>query len=80
MNQLPLKKRNHTRLIITAAVATVVAAGVAYLYLTEDGETMREDFHFKIKEGFKELASGLISNATSISKETVKKVADLLIK
>jgi hypothetical protein len=76
----PVEHKNHTGLIITLALASVAAAAAAYFYLTDDGEAMREEYSFKLKEGLKDFASGVISGATHISKETVKKMADLLIK
>lgn len=75
----PLEKEKHTGLISGIVIGGIVAAGLAYLFLTEDGEELLESLKHKAKDLVKDLASGVISAQTGINKGTVKKVADHVV-
>ena len=75
----PLKKEDHTGLIVVAAAAAVTAGALAYLYLTDNGGEMRSSVSHKIKDIAKDLASDFISDKTGVKKRTVKKVADHVV-
>jgi hypothetical protein len=72
----PFEKENHTLLIASLAAGALVATGIAYLFLTDDGGEILSKVSGKIKEAAKDVASGIISDKTGISKKTVKTVAD----
>ncbi|QJD96188.1 hypothetical protein HH214_10415 [Mucilaginibacter robiniae] len=74
----PFEKEDHTVLISSIAIGALVAGGLAYLYLTENGRKSREAIGHKIKDEAKDLASGVISGKTGIGKDKVKKVADFV--
>ena len=75
----PLRKNDHTGLI-TLLSFTAVAAGAAYLYLTKSGAHTRKSVRHKLKDKDKDLASGAISRKTGISKETLRKIEDFIVK
>ena len=74
----PFEKEKHTGLIGGLLIGGVVAAGLAYLFLTEDGEKVLESIKHKVKDMAKDLVAGVISDKTGISKPTVKKTEDVL--
>jgi gas vesicle protein len=76
----PFKKETHNGLIAAIVIGGVAAAALAYLFLTEDGEEMLEGLKHKLKEAAKDMASGVISDKSGISKNTVKKTADVVVK
>jgi gas vesicle protein len=76
----PFEKKDNTGLILTIAIGAAVAAGLAYLFMTEDGGEALEKLKRQAKDGLKDMAAGIISDKTNISKKTVKKVADHVVK
>ena len=76
----PFEKENQPGLIVLLSVAAVAAGVVSYLYLTEKGADTRKVLKHKLKDEAKDFASGFISGKTGISKNTVKKVADHIVK
>jgi len=72
----PFEKEKHTGLIGGLLIGGVVAAGLAYLFLTEDGERVLESIKHKVKDMAKDLAAGVISDKTGLEKSTVKKAED----
>ena len=76
----PFKKETHNSLIAAIVIGGVAAAALAYIFLTEDGEEMLEELKHKFKETAKDIASGMVSDKTGISKKTVKKAADVVMK
>jgi gas vesicle protein len=76
----PFEKENHTGLIAALVVGGIAAAALAYLFLTENGEEKLTVVKQKIKDTAKNVASGIVSDKTGISKKTVKKAADIAIK
>jgi hypothetical protein len=69
----PFVKQKNTGLIaVTSVVAAAGAGALAYLYLTESGNEVRNSISHK----FKNLVSRFISGKTGVAKDTVKKVAD----
>jgi hypothetical protein len=76
----PFKKETHNGLIAAMIIGGVAAAALAYLFLTEGGEEVLEGLKHKFKEAAKEAASGIVSDKTGISKKTIKKAADVVMK
>lgn len=83
----PFKKQNNTPMIVLGVTGAAAAGALAYLYLTDSGsntrnklseslcETMDKISH-GLKDEFKNIASGFISDKIGVSKKTVKTVAD----
>jgi gas vesicle protein len=87
----PFVKQNNTALIALGITGAAAAGAIAYLYLTDSGNTTRNKISDTIsgeidklaktfKDSFKDLASGIISNKTNVSKKTVRAVADHVVK
>jgi gas vesicle protein len=76
----PFQKENNTGLIAAVVIGGIAAAAIAYLLLTEDGEEMLAGWKHKAKDLAKDLAAGMVSDKTGISKKTVKKMADVVVK
>jgi len=74
----PLEKTNNNGLITAAVVGVLVATALAYLFFTDDGTEMLGNLKHKVKEGAKDIASGIVSDKTGISKRTIKKGADII--
>lgn len=72
----PFEKETNKGLIAGIVIGGVVAAGLAYLFFTEDGEELLQDLKRLLKDKAKDIASGVVSEKTGISKKTVKKAAD----
>lgn len=75
----PLKKEDHTELIVAIAIGAVAAGALAYLFLTEGGGKLRGSLKHKLKDSAKNLAAGIVSDKTGIKKTTVKQVADHVV-
>lgn len=76
----PFEKENNSGLIAAIIIGGVTAAALAYLFLTEDGEETRATLKHKVKDIAKDIASGVVSDKTGISKKTIKKAADVILK
>lgn len=76
----PFEKNNHTTLIVAAAIVSVAAGAVAFLFLTERGNDARKSLKKKIKSIAKDAAVEAIHKKTKISKKAVKAVADHVVK
>ncbi len=76
----PFEKKDHTSVIVIAAASAITAGVLAYLFLTEGGSETIQSIRHKLKDEAKDLASGIISSKTGFKKETVKKVADHIVK
>ena len=74
----PFEKEKNTGLIGGLLIGGVVAAGLAYLFLTEDGERVLESIKHKVKDMAKDLAAGVISDKTGLEKSTVKTAEDVV--
>jgi hypothetical protein len=70
------KQKNTGFIAATSVVAAVGAGALAYLYLTESGNEVRNSISHKLKDEFKNIVSNFISGKTGVSKDTVKTVAD----
>lgn len=75
----PLEKESHTGLIAGLLIGGVVAAGLAYLFFTEDGEELLAGWKHKAKEVVKDIGSGIISDKTGIKKKYVKKASNVAL-
>jgi hypothetical protein len=76
----PFQKENNNGLIAAIVIGSVSAAALTYLFLTEDGEETLKGLKHKFKEATKDMIAGIVSDKTGISKNTVKKVADIAVK
>jgi gas vesicle protein len=84
-------KQNNTALIALGITGAAAAGAIAYLYLTDSGSNTRHKISDTVsgeidklakvfKDSFKDLAAGIISDKTNVSKKTVKAVADHVVK
>ena len=76
----PFEKETNTGLIAGIVIGGVVAAGLAYLFFTQDGEELLEGLKHRLKDKAKDIASGVVSEKTGISKKAFKKAADVVAK
>jgi len=76
----PFEKNHNTGLIAGAVIGAVAAAAAVYLLLTDDGAETLTSIKHKAQDAVKDLASGIVSDKTGISKQTVKGAADVLVK
>jgi gas vesicle protein len=76
----PLKKEDHTSLIVVIAAGAIVAGALAYLFLTDSGNEVVKSVKHRFKEKAKDLAADVISKKTGAKKKTVKKIADHVAK
>ena len=76
----PFKKEDHAVLFVVIGLTAAVAGAVAYLYLTEKGNNTRKSLKKKMREIAKDAAAKVISKKTGISKKSVKKAADVVVK
>lgn len=74
----PFEKKTNTRLIGGIAIGGLVAAGLAYLFFTEEGEEALAGLQHKLKDIGKDIAAGVLSDKTGIDKSTVKKAEDVV--
>jgi len=74
----PFEKESHKGMIAGVVIGGALAAGLAYLFFTEEGEETLDGLKHKLKDIAKSLASGIISDKTGIDKSTVKKAADVV--
>ena len=75
-----VKEKDNTALIVSIAAGAIAAGAIAYLFMTDSGVSVREKLSESIKEVLKDAASDIVSKKTSISKKTVKAVADHVVK
>jgi gas vesicle protein len=87
----PFVKQNNTALIALGITGAAVAGTIAYLYLTESGNSTRNKISDTLndeidklaktfKDSFKDLAAGIISDKTNFSKKAVRVVANHVVK
>jgi hypothetical protein len=76
----PFKKENHTTLIVAAALVSVTAGVLTYLFMTDSGKNARKGLKKKIKSIAKDAAADAVSKHTKVSKKAAKVVADHVIK
>lgn len=69
----PFEKQTHTRLIGGIVIGGLIAAGLAYLFFTEEGEEALAGLQHKLKDIGKDIAASALSDKTGIHKTTVKK-------
>jgi hypothetical protein len=87
----PFERKNNTALIALGVTGAAAAGAIAYLYLTDSGHSTRnkisdtladtiDKISHGLKDEFKNIVSGFISDKTNISKKRVKAVADHISK
>ena len=76
----PFEKDNHTTLIVAAAIVTITAGTLAFLFLTKKGNDTTKSLKKKIKSIAKDAAVDAISKKTKIKKRAIKTVADHIAK
>lgn len=76
----PLKKEDHSGLIVIIAVGALMAGALAYLLLTDSGNEVVKSVKHRLKDKAKDLASEVISKKTGVKKKLVKKAADHVTK
>jgi hypothetical protein len=72
----PFEKDNRTTLIVAAAIVSIAAGAVAFLFLTEKGGDTRKSLKKKIKSIARDAAVEAISKKTKIKKKAIKAVAN----
>jgi hypothetical protein len=75
----PFEKDNRTTLIVAAAIVSVAAGAIAFLFFTEKGNDARRALKKKIKSIAKGAALDAISKKTKIKKKAIKAVADHVV-
>lgn len=75
----PFVKKSPKGLIAGIAIGGVVAAGLTYLFFTEEGGELLADLKHKLKDMAKDIAAGVISEKTGFDKTTVKKAQDRVV-
>lgn len=76
----PFEKETNKGLIAGMVIGGVIAAGLAYLFFTEDGEELLESLKRRLKDKAKDIASGVVSEKTGIPKKAARKAADVIAK
>jgi len=76
----PLKKEDHSGLIVGIAVGVTAGIRLGWLFLTENGAEYRRQITRKLKEGFSDTAAGIIDKKTIIPKKAAKVATDAVIK
>ena len=76
----PLKKEDHTGLIVGIAVGLTAGIGLGWLYLTDKGAQYRRQISRTVKEGISDKAAALIDKKTIIPKKAAKVATDAVIK
>lgn len=75
----PFENESHKGIIAGVVIGGALAAGLAYLFFTEDGEETLDGLKHKVKDIAKNFAAGIISDKTGMDKSTVKKAADVVV-
>ena len=76
----PLKKDDHTGLIVGIALGVTAGIALGWLYLTDRGAQYRRQISRKLKEAVSETASEVIDKKTVVPKKAAKAVTDAVIK
>ena len=76
----PLKKEDHTGLIVGLAVGLTAGIGLGWLYLTDKGAQYRRQISRRIKEEMSDDAAELIDKKTVVPKKLAKVATDAVIK
>jgi hypothetical protein len=76
----PLKKEDHTALIVGIAVGVTAGIGLGWLYLTDRGAQYRRQISRKLKEVVSDTAAEVIDKKTVVPKKAAKAVTDTVIK
>lgn len=84
----PFEKHNNNALLIALGITGAAAAGaIAYLYLTDSGNNTRDKISETVsieidkltktfKDSLKDIAAGVVSAKTPLSKQTARGIAD----
>lgn len=76
----PLKREDHTGLIVGIAVGVAAGIGLGWLYLTDKGAQYRKQLTRKVKEGISDTAADVIGKKTIVPKKAAKAATDAVIK
>ena len=76
----PLKKEDHTGLIIGVALGVTAGIGLGWLFLTDKGAQYRRQINRKLKEALSNTAADVIDKKTIIPKKVAKVATDAVIK
>jgi gas vesicle protein len=76
----PLKKEDHTGLIVGIALGLTAGVALGWLYLTDSGAQYRRQLTRKVKERLSEGAAELIDKKTIVPKKVAKVATDAVIK
>ena len=76
----PLKKEDHTGLIVGLAVGVTAGITLGWLYLTDKGAQYRRQISRRIKEEMSDDAAELIDKKTVVPKKLAKVATDAVIK
>jgi len=76
----PLKKEDHTGLIVGIAVGITAGIGLGWMFLTDKGAQYRRQISRKFKEKVSDKAAKVISKKTIVPKKAAKVATDAVIK
>jgi gas vesicle protein len=76
----PLKKEDHTGLIVGIAVGVAAGIGLGWLFLTDKGAQYRRQMSRKVKEAVSDTAAKVIDKKTIVPKKLAKVATDAVIK
>jgi len=76
----PIKKEDHTGLIVGLAVGVTAGIGLGWLYLTDKGTQYRRQITRKFREAVSDTAAEVIDKKTIIPKNVAKVTTDAVIK
>ena len=76
----PLKKEDHTGLVVGIALGLTAGVALGWLYLTDGGAQYRRQLTRKVKERLSDGAAELIDKKTIVPKKLAKVATDAVIK
>ena len=76
----PLKKEDHTTLIVGIALGVTAGIALGWLFLTDKGAQYRRQISRKLKEAVSDTAAEVIDQKTVVPKKAAKAVTDAVIK
>ncbi|QKJ29341.1 hypothetical protein HQ865_06080 [Mucilaginibacter mali] len=73
------EKQDRSLLIGAIALGAAIAGGLAYLFLTESGTTLRGKMKSAIKEKGKDVAANALTKKTGVPKNITKAAANTML-